>query len=50
VYPMLSAAWLVLNLEYLVTLEGRVAFHADRLFSDAPAAELRELRFAQSTG
>ncbi len=39
VYPVLSAAWLVLNLEYLVALEGRVAFHADRLFADSPAKQ-----------
>lgn len=34
---VLSAAWLVQSLEYLVALEGRVSFHADRLFADSPA-------------
>ena len=49
VYPALSAAWLVLNLEYLVALEERVAFHADRVFADSPAKQ-RELKVAYSTG
>ncbi|MGK2932611.1 MAG: FUSC family protein [Solirubrobacterales bacterium] len=33
VYATLSGAWLVQNLEYLMALEGRVAFHAHRLFA-----------------
>jgi uncharacterized membrane protein YccC len=49
IYPALSAAWLVQSLEYLVALEGRVAFHADRLFADTPG-ERTDLKVGQSTG
>lgn len=49
IYPVLSAAWLVQSLEYLVALEGRVAFHADRLFADSPA-ERHEFQVGQSVG
>ena len=49
VYPVISAAWLVLNLEYLIALEGRVAFHAHRLFSDSPM-EVQGPWAGQSTG
>ena len=41
--PTLSAAWLVQSLEYLIALEGRVAFHADRLFAD-PAVKQHDLQ------